>query len=315
MRRPWALPLLPLYRAAATLNGTLYDHKLLPIRKLRHPVLSVGSLSAGGAGKTPVVLALADLLQRHGFTVDVLSRGYRRAGTGAEPVDAAGSASHFGDEPLELAQAGLKVFVAAERFAAGTLAEQAIPPHARHLHLLDDGFQHRRLARQRDIVLLTRDDVHDWLLPVGNLREPLAALARAQIAVLREEDVASLAAIVHRHSRARIWKIRRELVLPFDLPRRPIVFCGIARPANLFAMLRAQGVEPAAELAFPDHHPYSPADLDRIAAASPEADGFLTTAKDAVKLPPGSLPGPVAVARLQVTFLDEAAALHHLRLD
>ncbi len=269
---------------------------------------------------------LAELLQRHGIGADVLSRGFGRASGVVEQVDAEGSAQRFGDEPLEMARAGLRVVVGANRYRAGLLAEQqpaagnAAPSSQAHLHLLDDGFQHRRLARALDVVLLTREDVRDWLLPAGNLREPLAALRRAHVIVLREDEAADLAPLARCQSPAQIWIIRRELLLPPEPPKRPLVFCAIARPQSLLAMLRQAGVTPAATVLKPDHHFWSPADIHQLlqGARQAHADGFITTAKDAVKLSAEwlqvlSSAGPLAVARLRVQLLDEDQALTTLR--
>jgi tetraacyldisaccharide 4'-kinase len=317
--RPWAGPLAPLYAAVVAANDALYTRRLLHIRSLTRPVVSIGSLSAGGAGKTPVVLALAQLLHQDGIAVDILSRGYGRSSQQALQVDPAGPASRFGDEPLELAQAlassGISVFVAPERFAAGRLAEASAKPA---IHLLDDGFQHRRLARALDLVLFTREELAGHLLPAGNLREPLSALRRAGAVLLREEEQ-DLAHSVRAHSAAEVWIIRRHLTLP-RIPPRPFVFCGIARPANLLAMLDAADCQPVGESLFRDHHAYTPADIAAIlhAARQARAESFLTTAKDAVKLTPAMLAslaaaGPVLSAKLTVTFLDPDLVLERLR--
>ena len=126
-RREWAWPLVPLYAAGLAVKDGLRGLGVPRTRKLRWPVVSVGSLSAGGAGKTPVVIALAELLHGRGWYVDVLSRGYGRAGSGVERVDpeAADAALRYGDEPMVIAQrTGVPVWVGAERFAAGSAAEE-----------------------------------------------------------------------------------------------------------------------------------------------------------------------------------------------
>ena len=155
--------------------------------QLKWPVVSVGNLSVGGTGKTPLVICLAELLGREGFAVDVLSRGYGRSHRMVERVDTEGSAGRFGDEPLLIArQAGVPVYVGASRYEAGRLAELELGGAGPRVHLLDDGFQHRRLARVVDVVLLHRSDLHQRLLPAGRLREPLSSLGRADVIVLRE---------------------------------------------------------------------------------------------------------------------------------
>jgi len=334
MRRPWALPLAPLYWCGLRVKNALYRWGWLRAKRLAWPVVSVGSLSAGGAGKTPVVMMLAELLGRHGVQVDVLSRGYGRGSGVVEEVDAEGSARRFGDEPLEMARRGLRVVMGADRWAAGKFAEpereQKINTVATEektqrslrvaVHVLDDGFQHRRLARDLDLALLTTEDVGDWLLPAGNLREPMAALARAHVVVVRDEEASELAGVIAANTEADVWMVRRELVLPVERPQRSVVFCGIARPKSFLAMLRQAGCATAGEIVFPDHHAYTSEHFDLLidAAAHAGADGFLTTAKDAVKIPPEERMklekiGPVIVAALRVTLVDEDAAMKTLR--
>lgn len=319
MKRPWALPLQPLYRTGLLAKNALYKSGLLPVRSLQRPVISIGSLSAGGAGKTPFVLALAQLLEREGISVDVLSRGYGRRSKAVEWVDPSGDAGHFGDEPLDLARQGVPVFVGASRFAAGTLAERS---GSAELHLLDDGFQHRRLARALDIVLLTLEDTGDHLIPAGNLREPLSSLRRARVIVLRSAEADALRPLLTHLPLAEIWQIDRALQLPQSFPVKPVVFCAIARPAGFVSMLEAAGVSPVQVVARPDHHAWNRSDLLHLIAALRHtgADGFMTTAKDAVKLAPSARAmleqtAPLVVAQLNVSLLDPAEALRTIRRD
>jgi tetraacyldisaccharide 4'-kinase len=236
-----------------------------------------------------------------------------------EAVDPDGLASRYGDEPMEMARAGLDVFVGADRYAAGTLAETAVADKPL-VHLLDDGFQHRRLARDLDVVLLTAEDARDGLLPGGNLREPAASLGRADVIVLREEEAQELALTAARYPQAQVWTIRRELVLPNERPQRMVAFCGVARPEGFLAMLRAAGCELAGEIVFPDHHAYETEDYLRLVEAvlHAGADGLITTAKDAVKIPRVAMTklngvAEVVVAKLKVVLTDEAQAIARIR--
>src|SRR5271170_8271695 len=212
-RRPWLLPLAPLYGAVLAMKRHFFRWGWLKQNRLASPVISVGSVSAGGAGKTPMVLMLAKTLRHRGYAVRILTRGYRRGSaltTRVEPFD---DAAWHGDEPVLLAQqSGVPVYEGADRYEAGVLAERNEPSEKLVVHLLDDGFQHRRLARDVDIVLLTQADVEDTLLPAGNLREPLSALAKADVVVLREEEEDSLRSVVAGLSRANkkpaIWVVR-----------------------------------------------------------------------------------------------------------
>ena len=314
VRRPWALPLNPLYWAALRAKNALRIVRLLPTRRLGWPVISVGSISAGGAGKTPVVIALAKLLRAHGHTVDVLSRGYGRQSSAIARVDPTlpDATTRLGDEPVLIAtSAQVPVWVGSDRRAAGLAAEQA--KSSRGIHLLDDGFQHRRLDRTVDLVLLTAEDLDDALLPGGNRREPLSALRRADSIILREDEAAQIQAKLRRYIRpkTRIYFIRRTLRLP-DLSGTPsLAFSAIARPQGFVAMVQACGLRVIDSVAFPDHHRYTAADLRRLAhrLQSRGAQAFITTEKDAVKITPElrtilEAAAPLHVAQLCVEFTD-----------
>ena len=327
-RRPWLLPLAPLYGAVLAMKRRLFRWGWLRQRRLESPVISVGSVSAGGAGKTPMVLLLARILRQRGYGVRILTRGYKRSSDITSRVEPFDDAAWQGDEPLLLAQrSGVPVFVGADRYQAGVMAEQADSSDKLVVHLLDDGFQHRRLARDVDIVLLTQADVEDTLLPAGNLREPLSAIAAADVVVLREEEAALLRSVVAGLSGENkvpaIWVIRRSLSLgeagEVALPTKPLAFCGIARPESFAKMLAAQGYEPMDMVIFPDHHAYDDGGVRRLIerARAVDANGFVTTEKDAVKLTPIlqdhlATVGPVVVARLSVELVDEQESLSQL---
>lgn len=335
-RRGWAWPLVPLYAAGLALKNGLRQVGVLRTRMLAWPVVSVGSLSAGGAGKTPVVIALAELLRARGWAVDVLSRGYGRIGTGVERVDpeAADAARRFGDEPVLLARRlGLPIWVGSDRFAAGVAAEQGgvdeqvEPPNDQtRVHLLDDGFQHRRLSRTVDVVLVTEADLEDALLPAGNRRERLSALRRADVVVLRDEERARLEARVRAlmSQSSVLWSVRREMRFP-DSATEPgegaglVGFCAIARPEGFWTMLAKLGCEVVEKVEFGDHHAYVAADVERLVtvARGCGAVGFVMTEKDAVKISGAMLErlrsiGPVCVARLDAKFVDEDDVMLYL---
>jgi tetraacyldisaccharide 4'-kinase len=284
-------------------------------QRLRWPVVSIGNLSVGGAGKTPLVICLARLLERDGFRPDVLSRGYRRSSKEIERVDSAGDAERFGDEPLLIAcAAGVPVYVGASRYEAGLLAEAELKGEGRHVHLLDDGFQHRQLARDVDIVVMHRNDLHDRLLPAGRLREPLSSLERADVIVLRGEDAELESTLrVYVGKDCRFWRVQRTLQTSSPA-KRALAFCSIARPAEFFAALAAAGVEVVERKSFRDHHRYTAADIDRLAELGRRhgCDAFVTTAKDEVKLDGAmrlrlNTVAPLRVASLVVEMEDEEA--------
>lgn len=347
-RRPWAWPLVPLYGAALSAQHLLRLSRIARPRRLHWPVLSVGSVSAGGAGKTPATIALATLLRERGWVVDVLSRGYGRAGRDVERVDPTlpGAALRFGDEPVLIAErAAVPVWVGASRYAAGRAAEgrarrsseepstpwlrdeepDAIPFCA---HILDDGLQHRALARHFDLVLLTLADLNDHLLPAGNLREPMfTALRRADALVVRENELEAVSERLHKLGGVDppLWTVRRALHLPpplgvFGAGLRPLAFCGLARPEDFAASLIAAGCGVVDTVIFPDHHRYEERDLPTLVrvARQLKASGLVTTEKDAVKISPAMRSrlegevGPLIVARLQTSFVYEAPVVRAL---
>ena len=301
------LPLVPLYGAAQALDNAAYARGWRYAERLRWPVVSVGNLSVGGAGKTPLVIALARALTERGWSVDVLSRGYGRTSDAVERVVAESNgdpAARYGDEPWLIAErAAVPVFVGRARAAAGRLAEATLVgvDGARHVHLLDDGMQHRRLARDVEIVLLHWSDFQTTLLPAGRLREPLAALERADFVVLREDDI-GLTERARRWMRAeaRIWTIRRELEVPVP-PGAAVVFSAIAHPEEFVEGLRRQGIAIAATHAWRDHHRFTDADVTMLSAEAVKerARCFLTTEKDLARL-----------TKLQRARIEETAPLY-----
>src|SRR6202142_3520575 len=225
MRSAAAILLSPIFGAGVRVRNALYDRGVLPARRLRGPVVSVGNLSVGGSGKTPFVLLLGELLKARGVNFDVLSRGYGRKSKGVLLVDPAGLPQEFGDEPLLIARKlQVPVIVGEDRCEAGRFAESRF---GAQLHLLDDGFQHRALARDFDIVLVTPEDANDRLLPGGRLREPLSALRRADAVVLASGASAEAVPVEGKL----VWRVRRGIV-PQNVPPGPVVFCGIARPQS-----------------------------------------------------------------------------------
>ena len=315
--RPLLWPLVPVYRAGLALRELQLRAGLKPIRKLKWPVVSIGNLSTGGSGKTPLAIALAKALTARGLHVDVLSRGYGRRSALPLSVNATGAVEEFGDEPLLIArEAQVPVYVAAERYQAGLLAERDAAEQS-GVHLLDDGFQHRQLARDVDILLLSRRDLNDRLLPAGNLREALHAAKRAQVIAIPAEEADLEAEIKARGWKAQIWRLRRRMEIPhIDGP--VAAFCGIARPQQFFEGLESAGLRLAAQRAFPDHHNYTAADFARLASAarSAGAAALLTTEKDRVRI--GALAStfaatlPLKTVQFRIEVEDEDAAIDWL---
>ena len=298
-------PLSTIYGGVVRARNALYDRGVLRTRRLQGAVVSVGNLSAGGSGKTPFVMLLGELLKTRGIKFDVLSRGYGRQSRGVRLVDPAGLPQEFGDEPLLIARKlQVPVIVGEDRYEAGSFAESKFGPQ---LHLLDDGFQHRALARDFDIVLVTPQDAEDRLLPSGRLREPLRSLRRADAIVLASGASAESFPLEGKM----VWRVRRGIV-PANVPPRPVVFCGIARPQNFVLQLRAANIEPVAEAFYRDHHAYNEKDIRELLELKQrsEAGGFVTTEKDAVNLG-GYLSAlaPLAVVPVKMELSDAANAV------
>jgi tetraacyldisaccharide 4'-kinase len=298
-------PLSSIYGAVVRARNALYNRGHVRTRRLQGQVVSVGNLSAGGSGKTPFVMLLGELLKARNIRFDILSRGYGRKTRGVLLVDPAGLPQQFGDEPLLIARKlQVPVIVGEDRYQAGLFAESKFGPQ---LHLLDDGFQHRQLARAFDIVLVTPQDVTDSLLPAGRLREPLTSLIRADAVVLASGASPESFPVEGKL----IWRVKRGIV-PQSVPSRPVAFCAIARPQNFLLQLRAANIEPAAQAFYRDHHAYTEKDIRELLELKKrsEAGGFVTTEKDAVNLGPYlSALQPLSVVQVRMELADAANAV------
>jgi tetraacyldisaccharide 4'-kinase len=294
-----------IFEAGVRARNTLYDRGIVRTRNVQGSVVSVGNLSVGGSGKTPFVLVLGERLKVRGVKFDILSRGYGRRTRGVARVDPGGLPQDFGDEPLLLARRlSVPVIVGEDRYEAGMFAEKSLGPQ---LHLLDDGFQHRALARDFDIVLVTPEDARDCLLPAGRLREPVTSLSRADAVVL----TSGASSESFPSNGKLLWRVRRGISVT-NVPARPVVFCGIARPQNFLMQLRTAGIEPVAQALFRDHHAYSERDIQDLLKLrqQSEAEGFVTTEKDAINL--GRFLDalqPLAVILVKMELMDAANAV------
>lgn len=310
-QRGWlALALWPLslpYRALVALRRTLYRWSVLRSERLPVPVIVVGNVIAGGAGKTPVTLALVRHLQATGWQPGVISRGYGRSSDGCREVLPVSTASEVGDEPLLIARAaGVPVFVARRRAQAGRALLAAHP--SIDVIVCDDGLQHLALARNVEICVFNDEGVgNGFLLPAGPLRE---AWPRTVDAVLHTAPQAPPG------TRAPAFRLTRQLApyaidaqgrqVPLaSLRGQPLhAVAAIARPEEFFAMLRAQGLTLARCEALPDHY-----DFDSWQRLPDKGQALICTEKDAVKLWPAH-PGALAVP-LQLSLPPEFFA----RLD
>ncbi len=319
-------PLAAAYGAGVALRLTLYRRGLFRVREAGRPVISVGNLAAGGTGKTPFVLWLAEELASRGLTPAILTRGYRRSSRGtvvvSDGLGAFASVDVSGDEAAVLGRAltGVPVVADGDR-RRGAARALALKP-ATSVLLLDDGFSHVALARKVDVVLLdaTAPDAGGALLPEGRLREPLASLARADLIVVtkcEQADPAAAATLAARYAPGvPVYRAETEVTGIFDARGAPVrrldlpgptlaAVAGVARPDAFFATLRSLGIDPATEIAFPDHAPYGPGQLDRITrkAAAAGATAVVTTDKDAVKLE-GRCPLPLYRVSIRMKVAD-----------
>jgi len=322
MKRPWLAPLVPLYAAGVAARALGLKLGLEPVRHLSWPVISIGNLSTGGAGKTPFAIALARLLSAEGYSVDILSRGYGRRSNDPARVLAEGSVDEFGDEPLLIArETGLPVYVAPQRYDAGQLAETDASRQddtgqgrVSPAHILDDGFQHRQLARDVDILLLNRRDWQDSLLPAGNLREGLHAAMRADVIAIPAGDPELETQLRGWGWKGPVWRLHRSMEVP-TIEGRVAAFCGIAYPEQFFNGLERAGLQLFARRAFRDHHRFTAQDVQTLVSmgSSAGATTLVTTEKDAIRL--GALASgfpamlPLKTARLHIEIENEATVL------
>ena len=321
-------PLSILYGAVTRTRLSMYRRGTFHTTKLDRPVISVGNITTGGTGKTPLVEWVARTLAAKGKKVCILTRGYGRKDTHVQVIVSDGygvlaSPSEAGDEPYLLATnlTGMAAVISsADRIAAG---QEAIKDFASDCFVLDDGFQHMRLAR--DLNIVTIDATNPWgggsLLPYGRLREAPEGLSRADCVVLTRCDQASkldsLRVEISRltgnrpifHSEMRTSRISplKNGSEPLTAPASVAAFCALGNPRSFYEHLRRSGYELVLEKSFPDHHVYSQDELDSIvrAAKASGATSLVTTAKDAVKLRTLSFSMPCYVLEIEMWIENE----------
>lgn len=314
------------YAAVMLLRAHFYSLGIFKSRQLPKPVISVGNLVVGGTGKTPMTAWIARYLMKKGKKVTVLTRGYGGALEGSvavvsdgverllDPVDA-------GDEPCLLAGLlpGVAVVMGSDRYEAGRLALEKFQPD---IFILDDGFQHMKLKRQLDIILLDAANPrgNSWTFPAGLLREPFSAIRRGDLAVFTRSkgpgqggtSLPTELAVCHsRHRLTGFCPLTGGDARPFSQLKglRGLAFAGIADPSGFFDSLEAEGLTLAATLSFPDHTAYGDDEVAALARLkkSCNAGYLITTAKDAVKFgAPAAGDIPFYVASLEISFYDDA---------
>lgn len=331
------------YRFGAAFKNFLYDRQICRIQRLDVPVISVGNLTLGGTGKSPLIAYLVDYYLRLGAKPAILSRGYgakkEKTPEIAEPFlnkndEAAELAEHFPDVPH---------FLSPDRFRAGKALLQEFPQ--RNVVLLDDGFQHRRLHRDLDIVLIDATDTFggEALFPQGTLRESPMSLRRCDAVLLTRADLVSdeerrtIRKRVESIAPGKIWgeiayrPIHLVRQVHSALIRRPLnpdqnrskfngyfSFCGIGNPDGFYRTLDRVGFEQIGRRTYPDHYHYTPKDLEKLAkeARSKGAEFLVCTMKDLVKIRQGDLGGvPLVAVEIGVQFLAGEEELQALLSD
>ncbi len=298
------LPLSWVYRLAVQVRNLLYHLRWTPSRSLPCAVVSVGNLTVGGTGKTPTTLWLAHELEKRGYKVAILSRGYKRAGRDPAVLDAGwkrsvlsedrGGPLDAGDEPTMMARLfGQKVGVGKKRYNVGRRMLQDVEVD---LFLLDDGFQHRQLKRDLDLLLLG-SDWNGWLLPAGPFREPRSALRRAQLYLVTGARKEWEFLLSHRPKESIFfgtlqpkgllsWEGDQWQERPLGLlsGSKVVTVCAVASPTSFYRMIHEWGGNIVDTVEFPDHHLYSIQDWQRISRSARSADFIITTEKDILKL-------------------------------
>lgn len=338
--RPLLLPLVPFYGAGVAMRNWFFDIGLLHATKVRVPVISVGNLSVGGSGKTPLVEFLTKRLMTTGRKVAVVSRGYKRESSGLLVVSngavQCAEASLAGDEPAQMAAklTGAVVIVDEQRVRG---AQYAIEKFGVDVIIVDDGFQHRYLRRDLDIVVFPVEDVgkSGWMLPAGDRREFMTSVRRASLlAISRCESVEQFQkakAVVQQWTEkpaigfaTRVSAFRRASSrFSIDLGgikgKAAVAFSGIGSPESFARTLLTLGMDVKEHVVFPDHHFYREDDLKNIQKRQAEtgADFCVTTEKDIARLSSGKKEyqdfmetTPLFFAEIEQTLIAGEAALN-----
>lgn len=320
------IPLSLIYQLVMTVRSFLYANGLIASRRLVRPVISVGNLTAGGTGKTPLVIHMVRHLSSQGLGLAVLSRGYK-----GKPAQAVNTVSDLkgirlgvresGDEPYLMAGKlpGTPVLVGKDRFALGSEAILRFDPDCL---ILDDGFQHLSLSRECNIILLDGEFPfgNGLCLPSGSLREGVSAIRRADlIAISGDPSGEVLSRIRGLAPGVPVHVVRFEASGLRSLPsheveslsllqgKRVMAFAGIARPERFFRSIERAGAELVHRRSFPDHHPYTGEEAASLFRDGLEhkVDCLITTEKDAVRFPEVPQELPVFALVLSVEFQDE----------
>ena len=336
------MPLSWIYGTVIQIRNYCYTIKIIKQKHLPCSVISIGNIVAGGTGKTPAVAAIAKLIYRSGLRVAVLLRGYKREGSDAVVIVSDGenllcSREESGDEAEMLARqlSNIPIIVGKKRYLTG---KAALEHFRSDVLILDDGFQHRQLTR--DVDILTIDATKPYgtgaLLPIGTMREPKSAIKRADIILLTRTDaadtnIAVLKATLNQlapntpilesvHQPTSLYRINNHeevsstISLDILTGKRLLAVCGIGNPDGFVSTLEKYNPEAVELLAFPDHHVYTEDDSQQILDQMKqcEAEWVITTQKDEQKLTAFSTDIPIVVLVIELVITDgEATSLKY----
>ena len=280
------------YRLGSQLKNWLYDQNILKSRKAPLPIISIGNITFGGSEKTPLVIEILSFLINKGYKPAMITRGYkgkweRKGGILTNGKRILGNWQDCGDEPFMVAQnipqAG--IFIGKDRFASCQRASRL----GFQIGVLDDGFQHRTLQRDLDIVLYDPEAKR-------LLREPLSSLKRAHILLIKGKDLRKTRVSfpqkntfnysVFSRGFFRLNSPSEKVDVEMLQRKKTVAFCGIARPERFSSLLRSEGITPVSFLTFPDHHGYPPSSIKKIRqkCCKNGAEAVIMTEKDAVKI-------------------------------
>lgn len=349
LMKPFLFAISIVYGGLVKLREALYKKGVLQSKRLPCPVVSIGNITVGGTGKTPMTLYVAELIRRFGYKVAIVSRGYKGKAEKTGGIVCDGrmicmEPDQAGDEPFMMAKRlrSVPVIVGKDRFKAGMLAVKEFNPD---VVLLDDGFQHLRLYRDIDLVLLDFSSPfgNGNLLPRGILREPTSSLSRADALILTRSDSASGSIKAKLLDRLMYLSQKRSVYITFHAPyiykvvkavgdiehidlsksrnwdseiikgRNVFAFSGIARNEDFIHTVESFGCDVSGFAGFPDHHKYSDEDINKILRSAKDegAEIVCTTEKDYARMGHSrSWPIDLVIIGIEIVFGDDEAAFN-----
>jgi len=291
----------------------LYNDNFFRSKKVDTPVISIGSVTIGGAGKTPLTIAIAKILINMDYKVAILSRGYKRERSGVHEIkefmDLYKTSADYGDEPILLALTlkNTPVVVAKDRFLGAKYIEKEIKPD---VILLDDGFQYRKLLHSIDLLIFKNDfkGENETYFPFGKLRDSLSRLKNSDLIFYEKDTKHSVKEYLKKQSNIQGYDIIYELIsnneAKIDIKKPITSFCGIAKPDLFFKAIKGLNIDCEHNLKFRDHKKYQRSTIKKI--LSTKSNTFITTEKDFIKLPTEFIiNNKILVLTMKIRFSDK----------